>query len=175
MLILDDTMLTKAGLGFAEALALLVPPAEELIVHICRVMDGPPQPRPAAGHPTAPADPPGISLPVIPSCATDSQSESAVVVGQGEPEQVLDDVRLGGVEPAADGWPIGHRLRESHTAHPMPEDRGFNFTALADMARDRRMTLTYVGGVYTLIGAFKMMHFHSLAQVHDAMKHNRYD
>lgn len=80
---------------------------------------------------------------------------------EGPPEAELDVPTIKPPTPAA-------------TAHPMPEvDRGFS--ELADMARDRRLTLTQVGGVYTLIGAFKMMHFHSLAQVHDAMRHNRYD
>jgi hypothetical protein len=165
MLIVDDKTLAAAGLDYATALALLKPAAEELIVHVTRCLEAPPTPQPAADVPEPQADSPSISSLVVVDGATDFDSDD----DEGT-SAVQDDV----VGPAADDWAIGRTLRQA-TAYPAAEDRGFNFTALADMARDKRMTLTYVGGVYTLIGAFKMMHFHSLQQVADAMRHNRYD
>lgn len=64
MLVIDDRTLRTAGIGYAEAVALMAPDSRELVVHVTREF-GPPVPQRGPVDTDIPPPPEAISLRVV--------------------------------------------------------------------------------------------------------------
>lgn len=153
MLILADKALRAAGLDFATAVGLMAPAEGELVIHVRQELDdsAPPEPQTGDIDVPPPAGLPGETLPVIPGAAADRTSAA-------EPQADVDSVYT--------------------STAPAPSStvdyRGFDFRAAERMAKEQRLDLVMVGGVYTLSSVLGQRHYSSLADVVQALRLRRY-
>jgi len=168
MQILTDRILKEAGLDFAVARALLRPAEGELTVHVVQVLDA------------GPAE-----------CLHDSSACLDNHLHEDDSEHGGQDVRLTAEGEVALGQPLptieppsasprgarsctGRAAETSAAAAGGGVDvdcRGWNFTQAAELGERYHLTLTQIGGVYSLNSpVFGLAHFMSLSSAVAALR-----